>query len=158
MATRGEPFDFWRTAHRAVRGRGRLVLLLAAAGGLLGAWAGLMLGQRVYAATGMVRIASVLPQVLQFNATAAEAHYAEIASILVPGRGNDAASRAAELVKWLAQLPVELGLPTRLRDIGIAESDLDALAEDAMKQTRLLINNPREMTQADALGIYRAAL
>ena len=64
MATRGEPFDFWRTAHRAVRGRGRLVLLLAAAGGLLGAWAGLMLGQRVYAATGMVRIASVLPQVL----------------------------------------------------------------------------------------------
>ena len=36
--------------------------------------------------------------------------------------------------------------------------DLDALAEDAMKQTRLLINNPREMTQAAALGIYRAAL
>ena len=114
-------------------------------------------GARFHVAHGLSN-SLVLPQVLQFNATAAEAHYAEIASILVPGRGNDAASRAAELVKWLAKLPVELGLPTRLRDIGIAESDLDALAEDAMKQTRLLINNPRELTQADALGIYRAAL
>ena len=114
-------------------------------------------GARFHVAHGLSN-SLVLPQVLQFNATAAEAHYAEIADILVPDRGNDAASRAAELVKWLAQLPVELGLPTRLRDVGIAESDLDALAEDAMKQTRLLINNPRELTQADALGIYRAAL
>jgi len=100
----------------------------------------------------------VLPQVLQFNALAAEAHYAEIADILVPGKGQDAASRVAELVKWLSALPVDLGLPTRLREVGIAESDIAALAEDAMKQTRLLVNNPREMTQADALGIYRAAL
>jgi len=114
-------------------------------------------GARFHVAHGLSN-SLVLPQVLQFNATAAEAHYAEIADILVPGRGNDAASRAAELVKWLAQLPGELGLPTRLRDVGIAESDLDALAEDAMKQTRLLVNNPRELTQADALGIYRAAL
>ncbi|MBN9601936.1 MAG: iron-containing alcohol dehydrogenase [Afipia felis] len=114
-------------------------------------------GARFHVAHGLSN-SLVLPQVLQFNATAAEAHYAEIADILVPGRGNDAASRAAELVKWLAQLPVELGLPTRLRDVGIAESDLDALAEDAMKQTRLLVNNPRELTQADVLGIYRAAL
>ncbi len=96
----------------------------------------------------------MLPQVLQFNAPAAEAHYTEIADILMPGKGNGAVS----LVKWLAELPVALGLPTRLRDVGITETDLDALAEDAMRQTRLLINNPREMTQADALAIYRAAL
>lgn len=110
-------------------------------------------GARFHVAHGLSN-SLVLPQVLQFNAPAAEGHYAEIASILVPGKGNGAAS----LVEWLAELPVALGLPTRLRDVGISESDLDALAEDAMKQTRLLINNPREMTQADALGIYRAAL
>ncbi|EKS27477.1 iron-containing alcohol dehydrogenase [Afipia felis] len=114
-------------------------------------------GARFHVAHGLSN-SLVLPQVLQFNAPAAEAHYAEIADILVPGGGNDVASRVAEMVKWLAQLPFELGLPTRLRDVGIAEADLDALAEDAMKQTRLLINNPRELTQADALGIYRAAL
>jgi alcohol dehydrogenase class IV len=110
-------------------------------------------GARFHVAHGLSN-SLVLPQVLQFNAPAAEAHYAEIGEILVPGKGNGAAS----LVKWLAELPVTLGLPTRLRDVGISEADLDALAEDAMKQTRLLINNPREMTQADALGIYRAAL
>ncbi len=31
------------------------------------------------------------------------------------------------------------------------------MANDAMKQTRLLVNNPREMREADALAIYRAA-
>jgi hypothetical protein len=33
---------------------------------------------------------------------------------------------------------------------------LDDMARDAMKQTRLLVNNPREVTQADALAIYKA--
>ncbi len=31
------------------------------------------------------------------------------------------------------------------------------MAEDAMKQTRLLVNNPRPLTQGDALAIYRQA-
>lgn len=110
-------------------------------------------GARFHVAHGLSN-SLVLPQVLQFNAPAAEAHYAQIAEILMPGRGHGAAS----LIQWLAELPAELGLPTRLRDVGITESDLDALADDAMKQTRLLINNPREVTHADVLGIYRAAL
>jgi alcohol dehydrogenase class IV len=31
------------------------------------------------------------------------------------------------------------------------------LAADAMNQTRLLVNNPRPLGEADALAIYRAA-
>ncbi len=31
------------------------------------------------------------------------------------------------------------------------------MAADAMKQQRLLINNPRPVSEADALDIYRAA-
>ena len=31
------------------------------------------------------------------------------------------------------------------------------MASDAMKQTRLLVNNPREVTESDALNIYEAA-
>ena len=57
----------------------------------------------------------------------------------------------------LAALPIELGLVHRLRDVGIGENALALLAAEAMKQTRLLVNNPREMTEADALEIYRAA-
>jgi alcohol dehydrogenase len=45
-----------------------------------------------------------------------------------------------------------------LQQVGITEGDLDRLAGDAMLQTRLLGNNPRELTLADARAIYAAAL
>ncbi|HSX86790.1 MAG TPA: alcohol dehydrogenase, partial [Pseudomonas sp.] len=48
-------------------------------------------------------------------------------------------------------------LPTRLRDAGVAENMLAQLAADAMLQQRLLVNNPREMTEAHALAIYQSA-
>ncbi len=51
-----------------------------------------------------------------------------------------------------AQRPAE-----RLRDAGVDEAMLPRLAADAMLQQRLLVNNPREVGEADALAIYRAA-
>lgn len=100
----------------------------------------------------------VLPQVIQFNASSAEAYYGELAAILTPQATGGASDRTRALVKMLSNLPVELGLPTRLRDVGIAQTDVAMLADDAMKQTRLLVNNPREVTHADALAIYEASL
>lgn len=58
----------------------------------------------------------------------------------------------------MEQLAVELGIATRLREVGIAEGDLDRLADAAMLQTRLLGNNPREVSRDDARAIYTAAL
>ncbi len=52
----------------------------------------------------------------------------------------------------------ELGMQSRLSDVGVNHNHLPLLAEDAMKQTRLLINNPREMTYEAALSIYEHAL
>jgi alcohol dehydrogenase class IV len=37
------------------------------------------------------------------------------------------------------------GLLPSLADVGITAGDLKKLAEDAMKQRRLLVNNPREV-------------
>ena len=37
------------------------------------------------------------------------------------------------------------------------EDWLPRLAKDAMNQTRLLVNNPRPVGEADALAIYRTA-
>jgi alcohol dehydrogenase class IV len=45
-----------------------------------------------------------------------------------------------------------------LRAVGIAEKDLDMLAGDALKVQRLLINNPRDVTLADARALYAEAL
>jgi alcohol dehydrogenase class IV len=39
----------------------------------------------------------------------------------------------------------------------VAEKDLSMLAEEAMKVQRLLVNNPREVSLADALTIYTEA-
>jgi alcohol dehydrogenase class IV len=48
-------------------------------------------------------------------------------------------------------------VPPSLADVGIGAGDLNKLAEDAMKQTRLLVNNPREVKFEDALAIYTEA-
>ena len=47
-------------------------------------------------------------------------------------------------------------LPVRLRDAGVTEESLETLASDAMLQQRLLVNNPRDVSEADALAIYKA--
>ena len=51
----------------------------------------------------------------------------------------------------------ESGAPRRLRDVGVTDNSLVLLAHDAMKQTRLLVNNPIEVTEEDALSLYREA-
>jgi Mrp family chromosome partitioning ATPase len=58
-------FDFWKTAHRALRGRYPLALALMAGFAVAGAWAGFGLGKRTYAATGLVRIAAAVPAVMR---------------------------------------------------------------------------------------------
>jgi len=49
------------------------------------------------------------------------------------------------------------GAPRRLRDCKVAQDHLPVLAKAAMLQTRLLMNNPVEVTEADALALYQAA-
>lgn len=104
--------------------------------------------------------ALVLPHVLRFNNSVAAATYAEVAPSLFPELSEvaDPQTRADAFAEMLAGLASRLGLQTRLSELGIKEQDVPKLARDAMKQTRLLVNNPREMTEADALEIYRSAL
>jgi alcohol dehydrogenase class IV len=54
--------------------------------------------------------------------------------------------------------PRQTGIPTRLTAVGIAAADVDLLASESMKQTRLLPNNPREVTLEDARRLYTQAL
>ncbi len=103
--------------------------------------------------------ALVLPGVMEFNREAAEAVYAEIAPLVFPTlAAHDPEMRVTGLIDGLAGLGPDLGLPARLSEVGVGEADLDRLAADAMKQERLLVNNPREMTFEAAREIYRAAL
>ncbi|HJV86678.1 MAG TPA: iron-containing alcohol dehydrogenase [Noviherbaspirillum sp.] len=100
----------------------------------------------------------VLPHVLRFNAPSAATHYAELAEILAPGVTGSTEARTQALIDRMDEIARRTGIETRLQQVGITETDLDRLADDAMLQTRLLTNNPREVTRADARAIYAAAL
>lgn len=94
--------------------------------------------------------ALMLPHVLRFNRPAAGTLYAELAPLL----GADGADG---FIAAIEQLCEDVAVPRRLRDVGIGEADIDRLAKDAMNQTRLLVNNPREVGLEDARSLYRAA-
>ncbi|MEO9635308.1 MAG: iron-containing alcohol dehydrogenase [Parasphingorhabdus sp.] len=103
--------------------------------------------------------ALVMPYVMQFNLEAAAPLYAELADALDIPRGSDNSkeARAQQLIDFLEALAVKVNAPRKLRDIGIAQDATTELAEAAMLQTRLLDNNPREVSLADAQRIYDAA-
>jgi alcohol dehydrogenase class IV len=61
------------------------------------------------------------------------------------------------LIAAMRQLIDDLELPATLAAAGVSAADLEMLAQDAMEQQRLLVNNPRDVSYEDALGIYQAA-
>jgi len=98
--------------------------------------------------------ALVLPYVLRFNAEACGDLYAELAPHAFPELERP---NAEAFIAALVELAEDIGLEPRLRDVGIPRDAVDLMAEDAMKQTRLLVNNPRPVTLEDARAIYEAA-
>lgn len=95
--------------------------------------------------------ALVLPHVLRFNAEYAP--YGDLVPYAFPG----AEPTADSFIQAIQSLSVACGLPQRLRDVAIPKDALPMMARDAMNQTRLLVNNPRTVTERDALAIYEAA-
>ena len=105
--------------------------------------------------------AIVLPYVLRFNIKDQNAAqlYSEIAPIIFPEMENSTSAQdvSTKFIENLSKLSLNLGLEQRLRDVGIPENACESMAKDAMKQTRLLINNPKEITENDAYDIYKSA-
>jgi len=104
--------------------------------------------------------ALVLAEVMRFNTPFCGQAYAELAPHVFPDINTDQAidGICTDFVEKLVQLNIDLGLKHGLGQVGIKESDLDRLTADAMNQTRLLVNNPREVTRQDARRIYEASL
>ncbi|MFL2533366.1 MAG: iron-containing alcohol dehydrogenase [Alphaproteobacteria bacterium] len=105
--------------------------------------------------------AIVLPYVLRFNIKdqSAAKLYSEIAPIIFPEIDMTTSTQdiASNFIENLSKLSSNLGLEQRLRDVGIPETACETMAKDAMKQTRLLINNPKEIMEKDAYDIYKSA-
>ncbi|MGU3418539.1 iron-containing alcohol dehydrogenase [Methylobacterium sp. D54C] len=103
--------------------------------------------------------ALVLMGVMRFNLSHAEGLYAELAPILDPAAADLPRPEAAKrFVESLDAICRDCKVPASLAEVGVARQDLERMATDAMKQTRLLVNNPREVTYDDAFAIYAEAL
>jgi alcohol dehydrogenase class IV len=100
----------------------------------------------------------LLPYVMRFNLPARQKAFADIAGFLgenVAGLSEpEAAQRAVTAVERIRS---EIGIPTRLRDIGIQKDQLRSLAEKAFSIRRILRVNPRPVTVVDLESILASA-
>ena len=100
-----------------------------------------------------------LPYVMAFSRLGCRAKYARVAAYLgeaVEGLSLEDASQAA--VDAVQRLCRNLGIPEKLRDLGVPEEGLDHVAERCLEtQSRIVGNNPRIMRVEDAKAILRQA-
>lgn len=62
------------------------------------------------------------------------------------------------LSEVVIQLMKDVGAPSGIRELGYTESDIDALVDGAMKQQRLLVGSPRDVTEEDLANILRESM
>lgn len=100
--------------------------------------------------------ALVLPHVLRFNAEASMQDYFDVAHVI--GVDCELENAGECLAEYFYQLSGRLAIPRTLAECGVKSTDIATLASDALLQTRLLINNPRPISERDAANIYSNAL
>jgi alcohol dehydrogenase class IV len=101
----------------------------------------------------------LLPHVMRFNLPARKAEFARIAEWLgedVQGLTEDTAAERA--VAAVDRLRADIGVPGRLRELGVQAEQLPGFAAKTVTIQRMLRVNPRPATAADCEAIYRAAL
>ena len=93
-----------------------------------------------------------LPYGMEFNYKGFENRFYKMGVAL--GLGSNS---AAKVIPYLFELNNELGLPTRLRDIGVEESHVETLSQLAIEDF-CHPSNPKPVAKADFEAIYRKAL
>ncbi|MEM5780256.1 MAG: iron-containing alcohol dehydrogenase [Lawsonibacter sp.] len=114
------------------------------------------LGGRYHIAHG-VSNAILLAPVMRFNEPVCREKFAQAYDRCVYGEKTCAteAEKSAYMVAWMERIVRDLEIPTSLKEFGVPAEDLDSLVEAGMQVTRLLVNNMREVTPADAKALYQ---
>ncbi|NNH27781.1 iron-containing alcohol dehydrogenase [Acinetobacter terrestris] len=100
--------------------------------------------------------ALVLTEVLKFNAPNTKQLYAELMCWLDPKSTGSTDGLCDLFIDHMQNHLDKSGLILKLKDLNVPENKLEQLANDAMLQTRLLQNNPRELQLQDVRQIYEA--
>ena len=97
-------------------------------------------------------IGLLLPYTMAFNSSAVPERTAAIGGAL--GAGEDAASAIARV----RELAAEVGIPSRLGEIGLGPESPRPIAAQSLTIARLVENNPRAVTEADLLALLEQAV
>lgn len=96
--------------------------------------------------------ALVLTEVMKYNLPKADHWYSEIARDLGVGQTG------TQLIDEMLRIKDETKVPQTLTEVNIPADAIPVMAEDAMKKTRVLMNNAREMTYDAVVDIYEKIL
>jgi alcohol dehydrogenase class IV len=100
----------------------------------------------------------LLPFVMRYNLPTRRHQFATLAHLLgADVQGMSEADAAEAAIQAVEQLRGDIGIPLRLRDLGVTEAQLRPFAEKALGIKRILRVNPRPVTVEDLEGILRAA-
>lgn len=115
------------------------------------------IGGLTHTAHGM-GVGALLPYVMRFNLPVRTEVFAELADILGV-RDPDAGQHenAQRAIVRIDELLEALGVPADLQRLGLAREDIDEVAERSLLSTRLIANNARPLTKADAVQILERA-
>ncbi len=100
--------------------------------------------------------AILLPVVAAFNQPADTGKYFDIYERVAKTPVAKAQFSSDMLAKELLNLNAKLGIPARLRDVGVKEESFEAMAKDAMKSGNILVN-PRSTAFVDIVNLYKKA-
>ncbi|MBI1345509.1 iron-containing alcohol dehydrogenase [bacterium] len=100
----------------------------------------------------------LLPYVMRYNLPARTKEFARIAELLgADTTGVTEAVAAERAIASVEQLRCDIGIPERLRDLGVTRDQLPTFAQKAFGITRLMLLNGRKPTEADLLAILEEA-
>ena len=113
------------------------------------------LGGKYHMAHG-VSIAMMLVPVMEFNEPACRPRFAAAWDRAYHGKRvlKTEEEKSQALVAWMGDIVRHLDIPTSLKEFGVSPGDIDDLVEAGMQQQRLLVNNMRKVSAADARAIY----
>lgn len=125
----------------------------------LGAVHGLsqVLGARFHVPHGVAN-GLLLSYIMEVNISAGLPKYAVVAETLgVATQGLSPREAAEKGVETVRALTVDIGIPVRLRDVGVPEEALEELAVATMEFERPMYYNPKKLTLDDVRGIWQKA-
>ncbi|SFL79172.1 iron-containing alcohol dehydrogenase [Salibacterium qingdaonense] len=116
------------------------------------------LGGKFKVAHGVAN-AMLLPHVMEFNLDAITEKLSNVAKeIRIADDGEPDQQAAEKMIEQIKEWTKTLEIPQDLSEYGVAEEDIEDLAVAASKITRLLDNNPKELSLEDMKNIYRRLL